>query len=66
MATTILPAEKDPMGAAISHRVFFCRKNKTLTAYEYSLLSLKKMKFPSRNYSGAFKRCLYWNVPHCK
>ena len=55
MATTILPAEKDPMGAAISDYFIITE----LTAYEYSLLSLKKMKFPSKNCSVVYSLCLY-------
>lgn len=53
MNTSLLPAEKDPMGAVIA---------KKQTDYAYFLLSSMKTKYPSNNFSAKPDKCLYSNA----
>lgn len=58
MNTSLLPAEKDPMGAAIAD--FYHRQKQT--DYAYFLLSSMKTKYPSSNFSAKPDKCLYSNA----
>ena len=57
MNTSLLPAEKDPMGAAIAD--FYHRQKADCV---YFLLSSMKTKYPSSNFSAKPDKCLYSNA----